>query len=57
MLKELAEYCADPAEKEQLKLMASTSPEGIFFLLIRLEKSLLNENFHFRQSFISKMDH
>ncbi|XP_030746879.1 NADPH--cytochrome P450 reductase isoform X1 [Sitophilus oryzae] len=28
VLKELAEYCSDPAEKEKLKLMASTSPEG-----------------------------
>ncbi|CAG9771588.1 unnamed protein product [Ceutorhynchus assimilis] len=28
VLKELAEYCADPAEKEKLKSMASTSPEG-----------------------------
>ncbi|XP_050305101.1 NADPH--cytochrome P450 reductase isoform X1 [Anthonomus grandis grandis] len=28
VLKELAEYCADPADKEKLKLMASTSPEG-----------------------------
>nr|XP_022918376.1 NADPH--cytochrome P450 reductase isoform X1 [Onthophagus taurus] len=28
VLKELSEYCSDPAEKEKLKLMASTTPEG-----------------------------
>ncbi|XP_034946237.1 NADPH--cytochrome P450 reductase isoform X3 [Chelonus insularis] len=28
VLKELAEYCSDPADKEKLKLMASTSAEG-----------------------------
>ncbi|KAJ8681590.1 hypothetical protein QAD02_017382 [Eretmocerus hayati] len=28
VLKELAEYCSDPADKERLKLMASTSAEG-----------------------------
>ncbi|KAF2896883.1 hypothetical protein ILUMI_09293 [Ignelater luminosus] len=28
VLKELSEYCSDPAEKEKLKLMSSTSPEG-----------------------------
>lgn len=28
VLKELAEYCSDPVEKEKLKLMSSTSPEG-----------------------------
>ncbi|KAL1494726.1 hypothetical protein ABEB36_010276 [Hypothenemus hampei] len=28
VLKELAEYCSEPAEKEKLKLMAGTSPEG-----------------------------
>ncbi|KAJ8976258.1 hypothetical protein NQ317_000820, partial [Molorchus minor] len=28
VLKELAEYCTDPAEKDKLKLMSSTSPEG-----------------------------
>ncbi|KAF7284794.1 cytochrome P450 reductase isoform X2 [Rhynchophorus ferrugineus] len=28
VLKELAEYCSDNAEKEKLKLMVSTSPEG-----------------------------
>jgi len=28
VLKELAEYCSNPEEKEKLKLMASTSPEG-----------------------------
>lgn len=55
MLKELAEYCADPAEKEQLKLMASTSPEGI--LLINLQKMSLKKHFSVRQSFVSKMDH
>ncbi|CAH0555747.1 unnamed protein product [Brassicogethes aeneus] len=28
VLKELSEYCSDPAEKEKLRLMAGTSPEG-----------------------------
>ncbi|KAK9700619.1 FAD binding domain [Popillia japonica] len=28
VLKELSEYASDPAEKEKLKLMASTTPEG-----------------------------
>jgi NADPH-ferrihemoprotein reductase len=28
VLKELSEYCSDPAEKEKLRLMSSTSPEG-----------------------------
>lgn len=28
VLKELSEYCSDPAEKEKLRLMASTSAEG-----------------------------
>ena len=28
VLKELAEYCSDPADKEKLKQMASTSAEG-----------------------------
>lgn len=28
VLKELAEYCSDPNDKEQLKLMASTSADG-----------------------------
>ncbi|XP_057654372.1 NADPH--cytochrome P450 reductase [Diorhabda carinulata] len=28
ILKELAEYCSDPAEKEKLKLMSTTTPEG-----------------------------
>ncbi|XP_066157348.1 NADPH--cytochrome P450 reductase [Euwallacea fornicatus] len=28
VLKELAEYCSDAADKDKLKLMASTSPEG-----------------------------
>lgn len=28
VLKELSEYCTDPDEKEKLKLMASTKPEG-----------------------------
>lgn len=28
VLKELSEYCSDPAEKEKLKLMAGTTPEG-----------------------------
>nr|XP_023016130.1 NADPH--cytochrome P450 reductase [Leptinotarsa decemlineata] len=28
VLKELAEYCSDPEEKEKLKLMSSTTPEG-----------------------------
>lgn len=28
VLKELSEYCSDPEEKEKLKLMASTKPEG-----------------------------
>ncbi|KAJ3643865.1 hypothetical protein Zmor_026549 [Zophobas morio] len=28
VLKELSEYCGDAAEKEKMKLMASTSPEG-----------------------------
>ncbi|RZC35104.1 NADPH--cytochrome P450 reductase, partial [Asbolus verrucosus] len=28
VLKELSEYCSDNAEKEKLKLMSSTSPEG-----------------------------
>lgn len=28
VLKELAEYCTDPLEKDKLKLMSSTSPEG-----------------------------
>lgn len=28
VLKELAEYCTDPVDKEKLKLMSSTSPEG-----------------------------
>lgn len=28
ILKELAEYCSDPKDKEKLKLMASTSAEG-----------------------------
>ncbi|VEN47886.1 unnamed protein product [Callosobruchus maculatus] len=28
VLKELAEYCSDPADKEKLKLMSSTSAEG-----------------------------
>lgn len=28
VLKELSEYCTDPEEKEKLKLMASTKPEG-----------------------------
>lgn len=28
VLKELSEYASDPAEKEKLKLMSSTSPEG-----------------------------
>ncbi|XP_033224319.1 NADPH--cytochrome P450 reductase isoform X5 [Belonocnema kinseyi] len=28
ILKELAEYCSDPADKEKLKLMASTTTEG-----------------------------
>ncbi|KAJ8950427.1 hypothetical protein NQ318_003703 [Aromia moschata] len=28
VLKELSEYCSDPVEKEKLKLMSSTKPEG-----------------------------